>query len=170
MTTNRQEEGFSYIDLMIAVTIMLVGILTLGGALIAGVVNSSDLESQLLAKEYAASTIEAIYSVRDISKLGFEAIQNVTPSQGSATTGIFVNGRVPMRTNPGPDGIVGTADDTGTAVKGFERTIVIKNPVGAPNTEYDSLRQIDVTIYYNTRGVDRALTLTGYVGNYRQVN
>src|SRR4029079_17854160 len=99
------ERGFSYIDLMIAVTIMLVGILTLGGSLVAGIVNSSDLESQLRAKEYAASTIEAIFSVRDISKLGFDAAQNVTPAVGSVA-GIFPNGRKPILSDPGADGIV----------------------------------------------------------------
>jgi type II secretory pathway pseudopilin PulG len=167
MTT--REQGFSYIELMIAVTIMLVGIMALGGALVKGVVTSSMLEDQLRAKEYASSTIEAIYSVRDISKLGFDAAQNVSPAYGS-TAGIFVNGKTPIKPDAGPDGIIGTADDSGAPVVGFEREIVIKVPDGLPATEYDTLRQIDVTIYYGSGASKNKLTVSAYIGNYRQVN
>ena len=134
-----------------------------------GIATTSELEAQMRAQEYAASTIEAIYSVRDISKLGFDAAQNVTPAVGT-TPGIFPNGRRPILPNAGPDGIVATADDTGTPVEGFERVLVIKTPDGALPAEYDSLRQIDVTIYYRVRGAERNLTLSAYIANYRQVN
>ena len=163
------QKGFSYIDVMIAVTIMMVGLMGLCAALVGGIVTTGELESQMRAQEYAASTIEAIYSVRDISKLGFPAAQNVTPSQG-ATPGIFPNGRRSILPNAGLDGIVATADDTGTPVEGFERQLVIKRPDGSDVSEYDSLRQVDVTIFYKVRGTERQLTISAYIGNYRQVN
>ena len=95
--------------------------------------------------------------------------QNVTPALGS-TAGIFPNERAPIYSDAGPDGIIATADDTGTAVDGFERQITIRLPDDVAESEYDSLRQIDVTIFYRVRNAERQLTLSAYIANYRQVN
>jgi type II secretory pathway pseudopilin PulG len=172
MQSNTNESGFSFIDVMIAVSILLVGVLALGGAMAAAMLRTNDSEQQLLAKQHCFSTVEAVFSARDLTSLGFEAAQNVSPASGSNTEGIFPNGPQPIRPNVGPDGFVATADDTGTPVSGFVREIVIKPPVGTadPNTEYKTLRQIDVTVYYKVGGAPREQTVTTYMSNYRQVN
>ena len=95
--------------------------------------------------------------------------ENVSQTYGSKP-GIFVNGENAIRPDAGPDGIFGTADDAGTAVEGFTREIVIKPPDGLAASEYDSLRQIDVTVYYSLGRSKGKVTLSAYIGNYRQVN
>ena len=70
-----------------------------------------------------------------------------------------------------PDGAA--ADDDRVIVghiDGFERQITIRLPDDVAESEYDSLRQIDVTIFYRVRNAERQLTLSAYIANYRQVN
>jgi type II secretory pathway pseudopilin PulG len=172
MKAMKNEKGFSYIDVMIAVAIMLVGVLALGGAMMAAMLRTADSEQQLVAKQHCFSTVEAVFSARDLTQLGFDAAQNVTPAVGSSTDGKFPNGRRPILPDAGPDDIVATADDTGTAIPGFEREIVIKAPdsMADPDEQYKTLRQIDVTVYYEVGGSERQVKVTSYISNYRQVN
>lgn len=156
------ERGFSYIDIMIAMTILLIGILTLGAALTAALVRTTAGESQLRAKGIAAAALENVMSARYVTIGGnaytFDAIQNVV----SGEPGVFVVGRQPIYELPGPDGLLGTADDTGPVLEGFEREVVIVN-VPNPNRPSPpnpvSERRITVTIYYQERGIERQESL-----------
>jgi hypothetical protein len=56
---------------------------------------------------------------------------------------------------PGPDGKLGTADDVSIALSNFTRTITI---TAIPGTT--EVRQITVTINYTAGGFNRAYTLT----------
>ena len=64
------EDGFSYIDVMIAIVIMLVGILALTSALTANLIRSYETDKRIIAKQIALSTIESIISARDIQRPG----------------------------------------------------------------------------------------------------
>jgi hypothetical protein len=157
----RHERGVSYIDVLIAITILLVGVLALGAALTAAVVRASESQEQLEAKQYASSTIEAIFAARDIETLGFAAAKNV------ANGGVFLDGEVAIRTGAGDDGIVGTADDDGDTVEGYTREVRITDiEDGAVVT----LRQIDVTIYYTVGAARREETISTYISDYTQFN
>lgn len=163
-----RESGFSYVDVVIATMILMVGVLALGAAMTGAVVNSDESKLQLVAKQYATAASEAIFSARDVSKLGFAAAQNV----GSGS-GIFLTGEQPIKPGAGTDGIIGTADDTGTAVAGYKRTIVITNINDANNDGIDdttgggvSLRLITVTINYLSRGIPRSVEIKTIVGDY----
>src|ERR1041384_6840955 len=103
------EAGFSYIDVMVAVTILLVGIMAMLSAITGGIVMTTTSQQHLAAKQYAQSTIEAIFSARDLDELTFSAIGNV----GDTTIpgGVFLSGDQVIYPSPGRDGIVGTADD-----------------------------------------------------------
>lgn len=59
-----RQAGFSYIDVMIALVIMMVGILAMVGALSANLVRSLESEKRTLAKQLALSTIESIISAK----------------------------------------------------------------------------------------------------------
>jgi type II secretory pathway pseudopilin PulG len=162
MSTHKNQAGFSYIDVLIAITLLMIGLLALVAAVTASVIQSRAGEQNLIAKQYAASTLEAIFSSRDIGVLGWDAVGNVgSNTVGGVPKGVFVVGRQPVYPDDGADNIAGTADDTGTAVKGFDRQIVITDlcdpdrpsPNCSPAGTYGvMLRKVEVTIYYQVTG------------------
>ena len=70
MRINKDQSGFSYIDVMIAIVIMMVGILAMVGALSANLVRSMESERRVMAKQLALSTIESIISAKEIEREG----------------------------------------------------------------------------------------------------
>ncbi|MGB8590458.1 MAG: hypothetical protein WCD40_03680, partial [Candidatus Acidiferrales bacterium] len=65
---------------------------------------------------------------------------------------------------PGPDGILGTADDIVIPISDFyqmTRTITISNIVNEP-----SVRQIVITMNYQAGRFVRKYTLTSYISQY----
>ena len=180
---SKTESGFSFIDVMIAVTILLLGILAFGAAMTGALVKTQEDEQELVAKQYATSTIEAIFSARDVygrndkggpnPGLGFDTAQNVK----AGGPGIFVTGRQAIYSDDGPDNITGTADDTGTAVVGFQRQIDIQNVNDANDDGKDdttglpvSLRRVTVTVYYNVNRIQRQVDVTTLIGDYNYLN
>jgi len=165
-----EERGFSYIDVLIAMTILLVGILSLAAALTTAVVRTGESEQLIRAKQFATSAVEALISAHDIATTGaplgtadplWDQIRNV--SNG----GIFLDGAQPVRTGEGGDGIFGTADDTGTTFAGFTRTIVVEdqaNPLYP--TRPVSIRKVTVTVNYSIRNIPRSVQVQTYIGNY----
>jgi hypothetical protein len=165
--THHAQSGFSFLDVMIAMTILLVGVLAFAAALTAGVVRSGEGATQLRAKELATSTLENVLSARYISVGGnpysFDSIQNVSAG------GLFVSGKKPFYPSPGPDGLMGTSDDTGTPYPDLEREITITD-VQDPNRPTPpnpiTERRVSVTVYYKVKGFTRQVTLTTNVCNY----
>jgi type II secretory pathway pseudopilin PulG len=185
MTRTNNEAGFSYIDLMIAMVIMMVGILALTGALTVNLLRSYETDSQLLSKQYALSTIESIFSTREIHASdggvdGWNSIGNVgnNPGSDNQPKGIFLNGFNPIRAEEGFDGVAGTADDacaTGTAcassghpsnnsaeLKGFLRKIEITDVAGQPGK-----RRIDVTIRYSVNRTFREEKMSTLIAQFQ---
>ncbi|NNF00446.1 MAG: hypothetical protein HKN25_15615 [Pyrinomonadaceae bacterium] len=184
------EEGFSYIDVMIAIVIMLVGVLALASALTANLIRSYETDKKIIAKQYALSTIESIISAKDIARTdaveGWESVGNVGNNIVDGTAqGIFLNGWTPIREELGWDGVAGTADDgcpeatacnvagrppnNSPVVPGFERRIVITDVQDAerptpPNPI--TRRRIDVTVRYNVSGIYRNESVATLVTNY----
>jgi type II secretory pathway pseudopilin PulG len=159
------ERGFSYVDVMIAVAVLLIGVMALTGALTAAIVRSVESERQLIAKQYASSTIEAIFSARDMTSLGWASTQN------EVNGGIFLSGEQPIRPLPGPDNVIGTHDDVGEPVAGFTRRIEIED-YRTPNENADlppSLRRITVTIFYRVGPAPRDVSVSTTIGTYRQL-
>lgn len=163
------EGGFTYIDVLIAIAILMTGIVALLSAMTAALATSGRGQQQLIAKQFATSTMESIFSARDINNPNipsFAAIANDT-----TVGGLFLTGRQPIYAATGADGIIGTADDgwgpdgrQGTAddlspINGFWRRIAI-TPVSP------GLIQIDVTIYYTATNLTFSETLTSFMANY----
>lgn len=179
MNGSRDESGFSYIDVMIAITILLVGIMSLVGAMTSAVVMTTKSQDMLAAKQYASSTVEAIFSARDIPNLlGWDAIGNAT--NPATPRGVFPSGEEDIWPTAGRDGIVGTTDDSagpdgikgntddGTPVPGYKRLITITDlpDPDRPNAAIN-LRRIDVTITFAAGGKPHTETFTSYAANYR---
>jgi Tfp pilus assembly protein PilV len=178
MKHESNETGFLYMDVMIAVTILLIGVIAMLTAITSGIVMTTTSQQQLAAKHYVQSTIEAIFSARDLDRLGFDVVGNV----GDATIpgGVFLTGFRNFYLTAGTDGIVGTNDDAegpdltvGTAddsspVDGFQREIRISN-VADPNNPGGpiTVRQIDVTVTYAVGNARFSESMTTFAANYR---
>jgi type II secretory pathway pseudopilin PulG len=146
---------------MIAIVILSVGILALLSGMSGAVLMSKGQESQLNAKQIAASTMESIMSLKetDPNRLGWITIGNVgsNPDVNNIPRGLFVTGEQPVRADAGPDEVLGTADDTGAVVPGFTRQIVITDQCDpdrpssicpVPGTWAIRIRTVSVTVRY----------------------
>ncbi len=192
MKPQRNQDGFSYIDVIFALVILFVGLLASASALTANLLRSYESEKQVIAKQLALSTIESIFSARDLARdgvlSGWETIGNEgsNPVDG-VPQGIFVNGFRPVREDMGSDGLAGTADDAcpgdqpcavpghatndSPLVTGFRRQVVITD---LPDPERPSpphaiaRRRIDVTIRYQINQLEREQVVSTIISNYQE--
>jgi hypothetical protein len=163
---------------MIAITILLVGVMALVSAITSGLTMTTTSQQSLTAKQIASSTVEAIFTARDVETLGWNSIGNV--GDAAIPEAAFVAGKQKISPAPGKDGIVGTADDlngpdgdAGTEddsepVPGFLREITVTDIPDPDRPDSPiTLRQIAVTIHYTVGTFAREETFTTYVANYR---
>lgn len=189
MKLKSNQAGFSYIDVMIALVILSVGILAFISAISASMLISRGQEQQLMAKQYAVSTMESIMSAKetapdpgDPTPLGWIAIGNVGSNLdgNGVPRGVFVNGLQDIRLNAGADEIMGTADDTGALAPGLGgRRIVITDlcdpdrPSSAcpvPGTFPVRNRMVTVTIEYFVGALRRQETIQTVLTDYAVAN
>jgi Tfp pilus assembly protein PilV len=145
------QSGFSYVDVMVAITILLVGVLGLVAAITRGIAMTTVSQEMLGAKQLAAATMESIFTARELDSidLGWNSIGNV----GSSTV---PNGIFPVDAQP----IYPSA--------GLDRKITVTDiPDATRPTAPISLRKLEVTINYWTSGRQRAETFTSFIANYR---
>jgi Prokaryotic N-terminal methylation motif len=170
------EAGFTFIEMMIAVLVLTTGLLALAVTLADGLGYMGISKYDYIAQQKASEAVESIFTARDIGEASWSSICNVGGGAGCK----FLNGPQPL-CDPGPDGIVGTADDNcagapdaillpgpdgkfSDAVRvplsNFTRTITIA-PLNA------SLKQIQIVITYTgLHGVGRQYTLTTDISNF----
>lgn len=178
---NHSESGFSYIDVMIAIVILMVGILALMAGMSAAAINAKGQAQQMIAKQIAASTMESIMSVKetDPERLGWDAIGNVgsNPVNG-VNRGIFVTGLQPVLPGAGPDEILGTADDTGTPLTGLRRQIIITDQCDPDRPSYNCptpglskvrIRTVQVSVTYYVGSLARQEQISTVVTDYAVV-
>ena len=172
MKQQNSQSGFSYIDVMIAITILMIGILGATAAIAMSVMRSMETDKKALAKQYAYSTLESIFTARDMRRPraleGWSQIGNVgTNPVDGVYQGVFLTGWTPIRRDPGLDGVIGTLDDgcaapgactnydgtanTSQVIEGFQRKIVITD-LATPNRPVELWgilrRQVDITVRY----------------------
>lgn len=114
-----RQSGFSLIETIIALVILLVGVLATLSSFTYAIVSMQESEQRTIAKEQVRSTVETIFSVRDM--LAFDAATgtydwNALQVLNSNNGGIFLSDWRPIRESPGADGIFGTADDACDAI------------------------------------------------------
>lgn len=176
---NKSTAGFSYIDVMIAIVILMVGILSLIAAIAAGVVQARGQEQMLNARHLAASTMESIMSVKetDAETMGWGAVGNLgtNPDEDGVDQGIFLIGMQPIKSDPGPDEVIGTADDTGEDIAGFQREIVIVDECDPdrpspncpdPGDEPVRVRSVNITVEYYVGTALNRHTITTVLTDY----
>lgn len=192
MASDQNQKGFSYVDVIIAIVLLMIGILASVAALTANLVRSFESEKQAIAKQIALSTIESIFSARDIAREGavegWHSIGNVGSNPVNGTPrGIFLNDFCPIRVDMGWDGVAGTADDacpagepcnvpgrpinTSQVIQGFDRRIVITDlpdPERPSPPHAISRRKIDVTVRYWVNQLRREQTVSTIITNYSE--
>jgi type II secretory pathway pseudopilin PulG len=156
MKTKNNEGGFSYIDVMIGVVILLVGIAALVSAITASVLRSHETKQQLVAKQIASSTLESIFSARDVGMPG-------------GIDGWLKVGNV--GSGPCSDGV--HPANNSSVVNVFYRKIVITdvNDPDRPSPPYGSnpvmIRRVDITIRYPGAGGIREEKVSTIMTNYK---
>ncbi|MEZ5308676.1 MAG: prepilin-type N-terminal cleavage/methylation domain-containing protein [Pyrinomonadaceae bacterium] len=109
---NKNEKGFSYLEVMIAIVILTVGMTAQLAALSMSMVRARSSGERSAARQIASSTLESIFAARDLgSDAGISSWASINTDDVDATNGIFLAGWKPVRTDSGADGIQGTADD-----------------------------------------------------------
>jgi hypothetical protein len=97
--------------------ILATGLLSLAGVFILGLNHLSNSSAALIAREKAREAVESVHTARDTRVITWCQIYNTNSVRNAACAaapaGVFRFGPQPLR-NPGPDGLVNTADDVGT--------------------------------------------------------
>lgn len=185
------EGGFSIIEVMIAIVILSIGVLTVVAAFATAVATTENAQENLIARQKALEALESIFTARNTQQITFSQIANI-PSGG-----IFTSGATPLWsagndglvntaddlpfpaqgvcpagaeciTLPGPDGILGTPDDTAMILGNFTRRIEIDPVLQPDGTANPNLKQVIVTVsYLNSSPVPRSYTVTALISSYR---
>jgi len=147
------QRGFTLVEVMIAIAVLTIGILSMAAVLGMSVRNVAYAEEELIARQKALQALESVYTARNTSQITFAQIAN-TPS------GIFTQGATQLLCAgpecvvlPGPDGVLGTADDVAMSLSNFTRQIAISSVLEADGvTVNPTLKSITVTITYAQSG------------------
>jgi prepilin-type N-terminal cleavage/methylation domain-containing protein len=164
-----EERGFTLLEVLVAMMVMVVGLLSLAYGIGLGMEGVQMSTMDTIAREKAREAMEDVFTARDTAAIQFTQICNIPPNNApNPNNCLFVNGPTPMYTadpsglvnttlaannsietylTPGPDGILGTADDVTLTLTNFQRTILV-TPIGSSDG-YTTLAQVQVTITYN---------------------
>lgn len=175
----KSDAGFSLLEMVVAATLLTIGLMAvasaLGYAMIAGNHGRAITNTKLLA----VSMLEQMETLRNSGQLTFGQIANVGQVNAAGALRVFGGfpvGAQQVSTEPGPDGIFGTADDLvdagndnqfGTAddftnpafaVIGVTRQIQITSLSA-------TLKRVQVTINYPASGQMRQLVAVCYLND-----
>ncbi len=185
------ERGFTVVEVMIAIVILSVGILTVVAAFATAVASTQNAQQNLIARQKALEALESIFTARNTQQITFPQIANLGGG------GIFASGALPLWsagndglintvddlpfpaqgvcpagpeciTLPGPDGILGTPDDAPMSLGNFTRQIQINPVLQADGSVNPNLKQVIVTVsYITTSPVPRSYSVTALISAYR---
>ena len=172
----RTRAGFSLLETVVAIAVLAFGVLSLAAVLTNGIAFMSMSQQDFIAQQKATEAVESVFTARDTKVVTWAQIENV--SNG----GIFLDGPAPLLdpgpdgmvntaddvaanpdviVGPGPDGILGTADDTVVPLTNFTRQILITDFAGNTN-----LKQIQVIMRYTAGRFNRTYTMTTYISSF----
>ena len=176
MRTN--EAGFSLVESLVSIGILSFGLLAIAAAFLQGAVQLSGSHLDVLAREKAAEAVESVFTSRDTRTIQWAQIRNVEGEFGGAG-GIFRDGPRPLTRAgadglvntaddpvdletlimPGPDGLLGNADDISRPLNEFTREVQIRD-VSL------TLRRLTVIIRYRVGDLAREYTISTLISSY----
>jgi type II secretory pathway pseudopilin PulG len=173
------ETGFTLLETMIALVVLLVGIIALAAMLAFDLTRMQGSQNDFIAQQKAEEAMEAIFTAKYTNNISFAAVAN---NSAGNPAGLFVSTAQPLLLPgpdglfnsvndagtppdyillPGPDMMLGTADDIQVPLANFTRTVTITN-VGAAG----DLRQVVITVNYKTGDIPYSYTLTSFISAY----
>ena|SRR5271165_5896086 len=177
LTKRHKQEGFTLIEVIIAMAVMVFGILSLVNFYTQGLRASYQTQIQYIAQQKAQEAMESIFTARDTRLLTYAQLTNV--SEG----GIFKDGPQPLCapgpdglfgttdddtttpdmiiTGPGPDNVFGTSDDVGINLNPWMTRTIAITPSSTPN-----LNLITVTINWTFEGQTSQFQLQSYISSF----
>ena len=186
--TQSDERGFTLLEVLIALAVLMAGLMSLAYGIGIGLAVTQMSTMDTIAREKAREAMEDVFTARDTSTIAFTQICNIPTSGSNPNNCLFVNGLQPMYTTdssglvntqasvnqatletfvtPGPDGVMGTADDITYNLTGFQRSIQVTSLSSSDG--YTQLAQVTVTIQYNplpwlSRTVTMVTVMSPYV-------
>jgi prepilin-type N-terminal cleavage/methylation domain-containing protein len=181
------ERGFTLLEVLIAMAVMVGGLLSVAYGIGLGLEAVQMSTMDTIAREKAREAMEDVFTARDTAAIQFSQICNIPTTGPNTNNCLFVNGPTPMYTadpsglvntttaaaqgiiesfqTPGPDGILGTADDVFYNLTSFQRSILVTPLASSDN--YTILAQVTVTITYNPLPwTQRTVTLSAIMSPY----
>jgi prepilin-type N-terminal cleavage/methylation domain-containing protein len=182
------ERGFTLLEVLIALAVLVVGLMSMAYGIGVGLAVTQMSTMDTIAREKAREAMEDVFTARDTSTIQFTQICNIPTSGSNPNNCLFVNGYTSMYTadssglvntnaaatqgvletyvTPGPDGVLGTADDVTYNLTGFQRSIQVTSVSSSDG--YTVLAQVTVTIQYNplpwlSRTVTMVTVMSPYV-------
>jgi prepilin-type N-terminal cleavage/methylation domain-containing protein len=175
----RSDSGFSLLEMVVAITILTVGLLGVASAIGYAMVASNRGRSITNTKLLAVSILEQMETLRNTGNLTFGQIANVGQVNNGGSTRTFLGfpaGPQQISTNPGPDGIYGTADDLIDA--GTDGLFGTSDDVVNPNLAIigvtrqiqitslsSTLKKVEVTVNYAVSGNMQQLKAVCYLND-----
>ena len=184
------QQGFSLIETMISMAILVIGLLSLLGVFGIAMASTQTSQENNTAKQLANEAMEGILTARETANISWAQINNSGPAGG-----IFLAGFLAINC-AGVDGIIGTADDAACGPQTLElpgpNGIFAGNcPAAGPDTclpltnftrqiqvlavndqfgnTIPTLRQIVITIQYSTPQlkIPKQYVLSSFISPYR---
>ena len=173
------ERGFSLVETMVALLILVFGLMAMAQAFVVGMTHMSTSTFDVIAREKAREAVESVHTARDTRTITWAQIRNVSGG------GVFLDGAQPLRgvpgnegdglvntgddaglpmqslVTPGPDQLLGTGDDIVQPLTNFTREIEIRDIQGSP-----SLRQLRIIMRYSVGSQQRTYQLTTFVSSF----
>jgi type II secretory pathway pseudopilin PulG len=174
-----KEAGFSLIETMVALLIVVFGLMALAQAFVVGVTHMTTSTYDVIAREKAREAVESVHTARDTRTIVWTQIRNVSAggvfldgaqqlrgvpgTEGDGLVNTNDDGLLPVQfiVTPGPDQILGTADDVMQPLTNFTREIEIRDIQGSP-----ALRQLRVILRYTVGSQRRTYQLTTFVSSF----
>lgn len=171
------DAGFGLVEVLIGMVLVLTAALALLGAVAISARRLTASQDQFIASQRASEAVESVFKARDNRVLTWAQIRNVAGASG-ADGGVFIDGPREVR-DPGPDGLVntaddgavaqvvkpgadgllGTADDQAVPLFGFTREVEIRDVS-------ITLRQVRVIVRYRSATGPGEFILTTYLSIY----
>lgn len=168
--------GFSLLETVVAIAVLAFGVLSLAAVLADGLAYMSMSQEDYMAQQKASEAVESVFTARDTKVVTWSQIENISKGgifddgpqplldpgpDGMVNTADDLAGSPDTIVGPGPDGILGTGDDTIIPLTNFTREVKITDFPGNTN-----LRQIQVIIRYTAGRFRRTYTLTTFISAF----